>query len=74
MLFGDLAIGHIEGEAGFGYQATGRDLQGLKQLGFPDTGRKDEGAGSGFLDIGITAETCSLVTIQLFEKSSCNPS
>ena len=55
MLFGDPAIGNIGGETGLGHQATGRNLQGLMQSGFPDIGSRGEGVGPGILDIGSTA-------------------
>jgi hypothetical protein len=54
-LFGDLAIGSIEKETRLGHQATGRNLQGLRQFGFPDIGSRGKGVGSGILDIGSTA-------------------
>ena len=56
MLFGDLAIGHIGEGTGFGHQVTGRGLPELMRPGFRVIGRKEEGAGSGFLDIGSTAK------------------
>ena len=65
MLFGDLAIGNIEGETGFGHQATGRNLQGLMQLGFPDIGSRGEGVGSGILDIGSNANKFGVQSFEL---------
>jgi len=55
-LFGDLAIGSIGKETGLGHQATGRNLQGLMQFGFPDIGSRGEGVEPGILDIGSTAK------------------
>jgi len=54
MLFGDLAIGSIEEESGFGYQVTGQELQGLMRFGSPVVGNREEEVGSGFQDIGNT--------------------
>ena len=56
MLFGDLAIGSIEEETGFGRQAIGRNLQDLMEFGFPGIGSRGEGVGSGSLDIGNTTK------------------
>jgi hypothetical protein len=54
--FGSLAIGPIGEETGFGYLVTGLGLQDPMQFGFQVIGRKEEGAGFGFLDIGNTTD------------------
>jgi len=69
MLFGGLAIGNIGEETGFGHQVTGRNLHGLMEFGFPDIGSRNEGVGSGSLDVGSTANKFGVQSFEFGVKN-----
>jgi hypothetical protein len=55
-LFGGPVIGLIREGVGFGFQAIGRNLQGLMPIGFLAIGNPEEEDGFGLRAIGIIAD------------------
>lgn len=54
--FGSKVIGNIGEGNGFGFQAIGRDVQGLMPFGCLATGRQEGEVGSGIKDVGSIGE------------------
>lgn len=58
--FGSSVTGDIGEEIGFGFQASGRGVQGLMPIGCPAVGNQEDEVGSGSQDAGNIVNSSEL--------------